>query len=128
MGNSVFLAKIIGPYILVIAIGLLFNSKTYQKMMDDFLQNTAFIYLGGVIALVIGIVMVLFHNIWVAGWQLIITIFGWMGLIKGIWLIIFPNSAGKFTQALRGKTKFLTAYSLILIAVGAFLTFKGYFA
>ena len=126
MVNSVLIAKILGPYMVIVAIGIMLNLKFYQGMIEDFFKNTALIYLGGVIALVLGIVIVLFHNEWVAGWPVVITIFGWGGLIKGIWLIVFPNSVGKLTKFYQGKSALLKVHMLIVLAFGMLLTIKGY--
>jgi len=128
METSLLLAKILGPYCMVVAIGLILNLKFYQKMIDDFFKNTALIYLGGIMALTIGIVIVLFHNLWVASWPVIITIFGWGGLIKGIWLIVFPNSVGKLTQVYQKKPALLKIHMIIVLIVGLLLTLRGYSA
>lgn len=127
MENSILLAKIIGPYTVIVAIGLMFNLKFYQKMMEDFFKNTALIYLGGAMALIIGLLIVLFHNVWVAGWVVIITIFGWLGLFKGALLIILPNSVAKLTQAYQKKPVLLMVHMIIILVIGLFLTVKGYF-
>jgi len=126
MGNSILLAKILGPYCIIVAIGLMFNPKFYQKMIEDFFKNTALIYLGGVLALIIGLLIVLSHNVWVAGWQVIITIIGWGGLIKGIWLIVFPNSVGKLTQVYLRKPTLLRVHMIIVFALGLLLVVEGY--
>ena len=128
MENSLLIAKILGPYLTIVAIGIMFNLKAYQRMMEDFLKNAALIYLGGVLALIFGIVIVLFHNVWLAGWPVIITIFGWMGLIKGVWLIVFPNATGKLTQLYQKKPTLLKVHVLIVLVIGLLLTVRGYFA
>jgi hypothetical protein len=128
METSMLIAKILGPYCIIVAIGIMFNLKNYQKMMEDFLKNAALIYLGGIMALIFGIVIVLFHNVWVAGWPVIITILGWMGLIKGIWLIVFPNAVGKLTQAFQKKPVILRVHMVIVLVIGLLLTVKGYLA
>ena len=126
MENSIFLAKLLGPYFIIVAIGILFNLKTYQKLMGDFVKNSALIYLGGVIALFFGLLVVLFHNVWMASWAVIITIFGWAGIIKGAWLIIFPNTVAKFTEAYQKKTTLLVVHLIIILAIGILLAVKGY--
>lgn len=127
MENSVFLAKLLGPYFIIVAFGILFNLKIYQKIMEDFCKNSALIYLGGIMALFFGLLVVLFHNVWVASWEVIITIFGWLGLIKGIWLITFPNSVTKFSEAYQKNLTLLRIHLVIVLALGLFLTVKGYF-
>jgi hypothetical protein len=126
MENSIFLAKILGPYLIIVMLAFLFNPKAYQKILEDFCKNSALVYLGGVFALLFGLLVVLFHNLWMAGWPVIITIFGWMGLIKGVWLIVFPNTVAKFNQAYQKKTALWTVSLAIALILGIFLTVKGY--
>jgi hypothetical protein len=127
METSIFFAKLLGPYCIIVAVGILFNLRTYQRVMEDFRKNAALLYLGGVIALLFGLLVVLFHNVWVANWTVIITIFGWLGIIKGAWLFILPNTAAKLTEAYQKNVAPLVFHLLIIIALGVFLTIMGYF-
>jgi len=127
MENSIFIAKILGLYTVIVALGIMVNLKNYQRVMEDFVKNAALIYLGGVMALVFGLLILLFHNVWVAGWEVIITIFGWVALIKGIWLITLPNSVAKVTQLYQKNTALLVSHLIIVLALGIFLMTKGYF-
>ncbi|MFA5337823.1 MAG: hypothetical protein WC330_05785, partial [Candidatus Omnitrophota bacterium] len=83
MHPSIFLAQLIGPFIVLISIGMLLNLKVYRQIIEDFLKSTALIYISGLITFVTGLAIVLFHNLWVADWRVIITVFGWLTLIKG---------------------------------------------
>jgi len=127
METSIFLAKLLGPYCIIVAIGILFNLKTYQKVMEDFCKNSALIYISGVMALFFGLLIVLFHNVWTPNWAVIITIFGWLGLIKGAWLIILPNTVAKFTEAYQKNAALLVVHLAIALALGVCLTIFGYF-
>ena len=127
MGTSVFIAKILGPCFLIIAAGIMFNQQAYRKVMEDYCKNAALVFFGGVLALVIGIIVVLHHNIWVAGWPLMITIYGWGGMLKGIWLIVFPNTVSKFTQSYLRNRALLLVHSVLVLIFGTFLTIFGYF-
>ncbi|MDI6606071.1 MAG: hypothetical protein QME65_02885, partial [Candidatus Omnitrophota bacterium] len=73
MGTSVLIARLLGPYCIIVAAGILLNLKNYQKVMEDFCKNAALVYLGGVFALLFGLLVILFHNIWAANWVVIIT-------------------------------------------------------
>lgn len=126
MDHSIFLAKIIGPYCIIAALGIFFNRDIYQKMMEDFSNDAALLYLGGAIALLIGFLVVLTHNIWVAGWPVMITIFGWLGIIKGSWLFIFPDTVAGYIEAYQKKPILLFLHVLVILAIGLFLTFAGY--
>jgi uncharacterized membrane protein len=127
MENSLFLARIVGWFFIIVAAGMSLNSQAYQKIMEDFSKNTALVYLSGIFTLLIGFLMVSTHNIWRADWTLIITIFGWLGFIKGVWLLLLPNTVAKITAAYQKKASLLVAYAVVMLALGIFLVFKGYF-
>ena len=80
------------------------------------------------LALVIGVVIILTHNVWVANWTVIITIIGWLGFIKGIWIIVFPDTVSKFMQAYQKNKNLLMVHSVVALIFGAVLTFFGFFA
>jgi hypothetical protein len=128
MENAIFIARIFGLCYLIIGAGLLFNRKAFQRVMEDFCKNAALVFFAGVFALVVGIVIILAHNVWVAHWSVIITIIGWAGLIKGIWIIVFPDSVSKFMQAYQKNEKFLLVHSFVALAFGVVLAFFGFFA
>ncbi len=65
MQTSLYLAKLIGPTLLVIGIGMLINRDGYRDMAREFLGSRALIYLAGILAFVPGLAMVLAHNVWV---------------------------------------------------------------
>ena len=126
MDNSIFLAKFIGPYIMVISISLLFNLKAFQKIMEDFFKNAALVYVTGLITFVAGLAIVLFHNLWILDWRIIVTLLGWNILIKGAWLIISPDTSAKMAALFTKNNKLVIIPWIIMLAIGIFLTAKGY--
>ncbi len=127
MDTSVFVAKIFGLCYLIIGIGFMFNRKIFQQLMEDFCKNVIVAIYGGIFSLVIGVVLILTHNIWVANWTVMITIIGWLAFIKGIWLIVFPNTVSKFMQAYKKNEKMLIVHAAAAIIFGAVFTFFGFF-
>ncbi|MDD5195700.1 MAG: hypothetical protein PHQ96_08535 [Candidatus Omnitrophica bacterium] len=126
MENSVLLARFIGPYIILIGIGLLFNRKVFRQILENFLQIPALVFVAGLITFIAGLSIVLYHNIWVADWRVIITAFGWIGLIKGAWLIVFPGTLVKTAKLYTENLKLVLIPWSIMILLGIFLTVKGY--
>lgn len=127
METPVFIARIIGPVYIILAAGIMLNPKFYQKVMEDFCKNATLVFWSGLLALIIGFLILLSHNAWVANWTVIITIFGWGGIIKGIWLIIFPNSVSQFMQAYQKNKSLLVIHSFVALALGICMTIFGYF-
>ena len=127
MYTSIFLAKLFGPYCLIVATGVLLNQKAYRKVMEDIIQNSAIIYIAGVIALIFGLLTVLVHNVWVVSWPVMITLLGWIALLKGVWIIVFPGSLAKVTSYHLNNPFLLAVRLSVVLLAGIALTVFGYF-
>ncbi len=126
METSILIAKILATVYLSFSVGLLISSKYYKEELPKLVDNSAYLILGGFMAIVFGFLILEFHNFWNSDWTIVITIFGWLSLLKGIILIVFPQ---KFTVY---KTTILKAenqiYVLLLILIlGAFFGYFGFF-
>jgi uncharacterized membrane protein len=126
MERSVFIAKIFGLCYLILGIGLLANRKTFKRIIEDFCKNEALVLYGGLIAFVVGVVIILTHNVWAANWTIIITLIGWAGLIKGIWMIVFPDSVHKLMKIYQNNENVLLIHAMLALMLGAVLTFFGF--
>lgn len=125
MQNSLILANILGPLLVITAVGLLLNLKHYQRMAMEFAQNTALLYLAGWVVLASGLLILAFHNAWPADWTVLITIIGWLMLLKGIALLVFPGALARLAEAWSPKTGLIVVQALVILVVGAWLTFRG---
>ena len=124
---TIFLAKIYGLVFTAVGLGMLINAKYYRKNIDDLLKNPGVMYLGGFMALVVGFLIVTYHNLWVKDWRILITIFGWIGLIKGVTLIVFPKKAMELSASMLKKDNF-TIYGVIALLLGIIVGYFGFFA
>jgi hypothetical protein len=124
--TSTYLARLIGPVILAAAVGLFLNREGYKAMAQEFLRSPALIYLSGVLTMLAGVAIVLAHNLWVADWPVLITIFGWLGAIGGAARIALPAATKAVGERMLDKPAWMTVGGLGWLAVGALLTFVGY--
>jgi uncharacterized protein YjeT (DUF2065 family) len=121
--------QVLGIVYLAVGIGMLINPDFYKKLMSEFSENPPSMYLSGLAAMVIGYLLVTFHNIWPNDWPVIITIFGWVALIKGLFLLLLPRVSIKISKFFEIQmTKLLTVCAVIIAVVGALLTWLGFFA
>lgn len=127
MELSIFIAKLIGALYVAVGLGIIFDKAYYQKATNKMMDEAGLIYVGGAMALVTGVLLVTYHNIWVQSWEVIITILGWAALIKGVALLTFPTSTIRFYKSvLKGKAiAFAGPFALIL---GGILGYYGYIA
>ena len=124
MQLSLFLAKAWGIYILLISLAFLVNRKNYQAALR-LLENETTRLLAGFALLVIGILHVISHNIWTPDWRVLITLSGWISLIKGINRLFWPEFTIKQIKKLK-IDKWATPLLILALILGAYLTYKGF--
>lgn len=91
MTVSIFLAKALGFYLIFISIAYVLNKKKFIPLLMNMMNKPEIMLVTGIIALIMGILIVVSHNIWVKDWRVIITVIGWMALLKAINIILFPE-------------------------------------
>ena len=126
MPTSLYLAKLIGPTLLVIGLGMLINRDGYRDMAREFLGSRALIYLAGIFAFVPGLAMVLAHNVWAADWRIVITILGWLALIGGAFRILFPQEVTRIGTRMIANPNTMLIGGVVTLVLGAILSFYGY--
>ncbi|MPZ57942.1 MAG: hypothetical protein GEU91_15875 [Rhizobiales bacterium] len=127
MPTSIFLAKLIGPIVLVAAVALFLNATAYKTMAQEFLNSPPLIYLSGILAMTAGVAIVLYHNVWTADWRVIITLFGWAGAIGGAARILLPAQVKTIGEKMIRLPMGLTIGGAGWVLFGAVLCFYGYF-
>jgi hypothetical protein len=126
MTLSIFLAKAFCLYFLITGIALVINKQRYVNIYKDMTSNPALLLLSGVIATIIGILLVLSHNVWVLGWPVLITIAGWMSFLKGATLLLFPQQMVSFFKPLYTEKR-LTIIGYYVLALAVIYGYFGFF-
>ncbi len=127
MDASIFLARMLGLFFLVMGIGITVGIQGYRAMAEEFLKSRALIYVAGLLAFLPGLAIVLTHNVWVGDWRVIITIFGWLGLIGGAFRLLFPLQVRTIGDVMLKNGQALRIAGVGIIVVGAVLAYFGFF-
>ena len=123
---TIILAKILGLYFVAIGLAFLINPDRFKKLYQQVANDANFLFMGAIMAVLIGAVIVSVHNYWVLGWPVIITILGWWSLIKGFALLIYPDFIKLFSFIQNRSNLFYRVMSFIYMVVGFFLIYKGW--
>ena len=125
MELSVFLARFFAAVYIATGIAAIADKDLFKKIKDDLFKNTAMMYIGGAFALVFGLFLVSYHNVWENNWRTVITIFGWLALVKGILFIAFPKTAVRFYTTMINAVNSRTI-GIVLLALGLFFAYGGF--
>jgi hypothetical protein len=115
---SIFLAKFWGWYLIIFFFVLSFNPKRIVQIVKD-LEDQKFVILTSFLAIIIGLINILLHNIWESDWRFVITSIGWISLISGLALFILPKQTVAWIVFI--NVKFVQVLYILLFFVGLFL-------
>ena len=122
MELSILVAKIFVLYILAVGVGLFTGKLNISKMVDEFSKSSGLSFMTGFTLLVMGGLLVQYHNIWSGPWWVVlITILAWATMIKGFLFIAYPQVLFHFKGVYKNVKP---SWGLWLIALGLVL---GYF-
>ncbi len=123
MDTSIVLAKFWGYYLIIFFFILSLNPKRIKQIFND-LKDEKFLIVTSFMAIIIGLINILFHNIWEPSYKLIITLIGWASLFLGLALFIFPKPTVNWLEVT--NVKFVQVIYTLLFLVGIFLLNQVY--
>ena len=121
MEVSIFFARFLGSFYVI--FGLLFLGAKFLGRVIEMTEDKAFVICTGYISLLLGLAVVVLHNIWTLDWRLAVTILGWSTLIKGVLKIGFPEFIHKQAQAFKSQQ---TLEAILLLLLGAWLLWVSF--
>ncbi len=120
---SIFLAKFWGFYMIMFFFILSLNPKRIVQIFND-LKDQKFVIITSFIAVIIGLLNILLHNIWENDWTIIITLIGYLALFIGLSLFVFPQKTINWMNYI--NVKFFQVLYLLLFLLGIFLLNMAY--
>lgn len=127
MLSSILLARFFGILMIIVYGGVLINRKHYHNLFRKLDDHPHVMLLSGIVALVIGLVALLTHNVW-ASWAVVITLVAWLFALSGALRIAFPKTAATLISWFTDKDNVITFYVTIsaMTAIGVFLAVMGF--
>jgi len=93
MDISVIIAQVLGIFFVVMGIAMVVGSKATAGAIEESVAHKGIMFVWGILALLIGAVIVVLNNAWTTGLPLLITILGWLALLKGVFIVLAPAAA-----------------------------------
>jgi len=123
---SVWIAKFLVPIFVLLSVPLITTPTRLQEIARQFLADSPLVLISGVLALTAGLAIVNSHNVWVLGWPVIITLFGWALVISGAARVAAPGIVDEVGGAMMDRPVLTRIAGLFWGALGAYLCVKGY--
>lgn len=97
-----------------------------MQIVKDLETQPAFQFIMGILALMLGILMVLAHNVWEMAWPVAVTIVGWLAIGKGLMRLMFPKHSQKLIHHMLDHKGLQGFMILFLIAFALFFLYYGF--
>lgn len=126
MDLSLFLAKLLGLYLLIVAVDMLLRKHELEGAVRDFSSTKSLLVFSGSTSLFLGLVIVLAHPVYEVDWDGLVTLLGYLLIVRGIARVCFPAYLQK-----KIVTYFHQGYwviLLVLLVLGIYLTYQGFTA
>ncbi len=124
--RTVFLARLFGLYCIIIAAAMLPQPEAIVALVHAFVADAPLVLIAGVFTLFGGLAIVLLHNYWSGGaLTVIITLLGWLTLIKAVALLVLPPAKLVALYGGVSSAHILISGSLSLL-LGIYLAVAGF--
>jgi hypothetical protein len=122
MNTSTVLAQILGILFIALGLSMIFNKKWTALAIEEITKNQGLVWLAGFITLILGTTIVTLNNTWTSGVPLLVTILGWLTLIKGAAILVFPDFTFSYYKKMN-KENIFTWGGVIIFILGLLLFF-----
>ncbi len=121
MDVTYILARFWGLFLIITSFVFLLKGKKFIEELFESLKDRNFALLSGFIALIVGLVNITLHNVWVLDWPVLITIFGWLSLFKGVARLYYPQLSEKTAKYFIEKNFLLKVLLILAMILGVWL-------
>jgi len=123
---TAYFARFLGLWALITSLCMVLNPAP-EASMSVLFHDPAAMFVTGLLLVVVGLAIVLAHNVWSGGaLPVIVTILGWLTLFKGLhFLLLAPHAQVAFYDWSH-YDQYAKVYGSIGIVLGAIITYLGF--
>ncbi len=120
-----FLAELWGFCMIIVCLSFLVKPKHVKNLLAIGENQTALLFVG-LFDVLFSVAVLLSYNTWDSSWRVIVTILGWLLLIKGVFYLFMPETAVKMMK--KWEKEYLNLFPIGLVVgvvVGCLLVYLG---
>lgn len=125
MTVSVAIIQVLGIIFTVMGLSVVIDRKNLSAALEKVTQDRGSLWIWSFLILTMGSVIVVMNNTWTSGLPLIVTILGWLTIIKGAFLLLFPGPAVLLYQKCN-REGVLIFGGIVAFILGLILLYLGF--
>ncbi len=116
------ISQTLGIFFALVGLSMVVNSKATTAAIEESVQNRGILWIWGFLAMLVGAIIVVLNNAWTSGLPLLITVIGWIALIKGAFILFLPGSAVSLYRKF-GRNGMIVACGVVAFILGLILLY-----
>ena len=119
-------ARIIGPLLTIIPLVGLARAADMRQLLTEFSASDVWPWVTGALVLTAGVAIVAFHQIYRGLAAIIISVLGWLMVLRGVVLIAFPGVFGSIADRMVDASAVWVSGVVVVAFMGLYLTYVGW--
>lgn len=121
-----FFCRVLGPFLVIIDVTAVARASDMQGLLSQFEANSMWAFVAGAFILVFGLVVVASHQYWRGAAAIIVSLLGWLIVLRGLLLVAFPKVFVSVANSMIGAQALWIALCVVFALVGLYLTYVGW--
>jgi hypothetical protein len=119
-------ARVLGPFLFIACITAVVRAPDMRALISDFAANALWPWVAGAFVLVGGLIIVALHQHWRGAAAFIVSLLGWLMVLRGVLLIAFPATFISMANSVMDMGALWRGVCIVLAAIGLYLTYVGW--
>lgn len=124
--STLIAARILGPLLLAAGIAFIAQNGRMMRVVNAFIEEDALAVVAAFIALIFGLVIITLHDHWRGFTQIVISVVGWLSLLRGALLLFAPDLMREAAMHFVTTPWLAPIVGLVAALFGLWLTFIGF--
>src|SRR5271157_497314 len=125
--RTIFLSRLIGLFLILVVLSLAVHKQATVDLLTGLFHSPEMMFVLSITTLAAGLAMVLAHNIWSGAQAVVVTLVGWLTLIKGLlYLLQFHEMVGECILSWLHHPLGFYLWLTPSLLIGIYLTYEGF--
>ena len=126
MTLTAYIAQLLGLYLVLSGVLMIVREQAMMVLVPKFVDSPPFLYFLGSLRVLIGLAIVLAHNMWIGTLGTVMIAFGWVTLLRGIAMLLLPAETERKILIIFSRGNVWYATAIIAIVLGGWLAYAGF--
>ena len=127
MQIDVFIARWIAVFWLISGLSHVLHPAKWGALLRPLRERETGGFILAAMSLPLGLTIILGHNTWVWGLPVIVTVAGWMGMLKSVIYLLFPRAHVRVMPSDARMAKGIRIVGGVMLVLGALTAYDSFY-